>query len=91
MKTVNSEIIKKNVFEQLKWNSSVDAENINISVSDGTVWLDGIVKSYVEKISATKDAFHVRGVRHVNNNLEVHLLGESELPDDEQIKKNSLD
>lgn len=85
MTTSNSETIKNNVQDQLKWNNSVDASHVSVEVSNGIVFLQGDVKSYAEKITAARYAFLVPGVKNVENNLNVHFKGEANQPGDTQI------
>lgn len=90
MTTLNSETIKNYVQDQLKWDDSVDDSGISVDVSEGTVFLRGDVNSYAEKITAAKNAFLVPGVKHIENNLNVHFKGEANLPGDEQITHNVM-
>ena len=73
METPDTEIIKENVFDQLKWDSSVNAENININVSDGTVWLDGIVNGYIPKKEAINMATYTTGVKNVIDDILIKM------------------
>lgn len=86
-----ADIITKDVTDQLKWDDSVDDSNISVKVSENHVFLEGYVNSYGAKISAAKDAYLVPGVKHVENNLKVHLTEETSLPDDNQITRNIVD
>lgn len=72
MAPTNEEVIKQNVMEQLVWDDSVDANNIEAdAVPGGTVMLEGVVTSYAEKKSAGEDVCEVPGVKNVKNNLQV--------------------
>jgi len=51
----------------------VNAANIQVAVSHGTVTLGGSIASYTEKWQANRAAQRVRGVLSVTNNLEVEL------------------
>ncbi len=88
MDTKIADIITKDVTDQLKWDDNVDDSHISLKVSENHVFLEGHVNSYAAKISAAKDAYLVPGVKHVENNLEVHLTDETSLPDDDQITQN---
>jgi osmotically-inducible protein OsmY len=46
MKT--DELIQSDVISELKWEPSIDAAKIGVSVRDGIVTLDGYVNSFVE-------------------------------------------
>ena len=46
---VNDKELQRRVTSSLDWFSGVDAENIAVAVSDGTVSLEGTVGSFMEK------------------------------------------
>ena len=75
--------IKKDVEEELRWDPSLDATDIAVSVKDGVVELAGFVKSYTEKFEAEKAAKRVAGVAGVANDIEVRLPAVDERPDPE--------
>jgi hyperosmotically inducible protein len=50
---------------------SVDAHNVKIVTRDGVVTLRGPVESKAENDAVEKIAKHTRGVRQVNNELEI--------------------
>jgi osmotically-inducible protein OsmY len=87
MKT--DEQIKKDVIDQLYWDSSVDASKVKVEVKDGEVTLGGTVPSYSSRSSAETDACMVRGVASVDNDLKVEYL--LDIPTDEEIKKKIED
>ena len=63
-----------NVMEKLKFEPSIDATDITISIKEGgIVVLGGKVKSYAEKYLAEKAVEKVEKVRGVANELEVNL------------------
>ncbi|HEX4590673.1 MAG TPA: BON domain-containing protein [Gemmataceae bacterium] len=68
--------LQRDVLEELKWDPSVDAANIGVSVTNGVVTLSGNVPTLVEKYSAERAAKRVHGVRAVANELEVKLPGD---------------
>ncbi len=57
--------------DELSFDQAVDANDVNISVSDGIVTLSGKVENIIEKERAEKIAEMVRGVRSVVNDIEV--------------------
>jgi osmotically-inducible protein OsmY len=67
--------LQRGVLEELKWEPSVNAAHIGVSVKNGVVTLSGHVPSYWEKYSAEKAAKRVYGVRAVANELDVKLPG----------------
>lgn len=83
---MNDETIKRNVIDELYWDSRVDASEIKAEVSNGTVKLEGSVPTYGSKLVARNDAWNIEGVRSVINDLNVRY--KMEIPDDGKIKKN---
>jgi osmotically-inducible protein OsmY len=79
MKT-NSEL-QRDVVEELAWEPSVDAADIGVSVDNGVVILNGVVKSLSQKWTAERVAQRVEGVRAVTDELVVKLPGGSERSD----------
>ena len=75
--TVTDSELQRDVLEELKWEPSVDAAHIGVSVKEGVVTLSGHVSSYAEKYAAERAAKRVYGVKAVANELEVKLPGSS--------------
>jgi osmotically-inducible protein OsmY len=73
--------LQHDVIEELKFEPSVNAAHVGVSVRDGIVTLTGHVPSYWEKYGAEKAAKRVYGIRAVANELEVKLPGSSERTD----------
>ena len=73
--------LQRDVLDELKWEPSVDAAHIGVSVKDGIVTLSGHVSSYGEKYAAERAAKRVHGVKAVANELEVKLPGSSQRTD----------
>ena len=71
------------VLEELKWDPSVDATHIGVSVKDAVVTLSGHVSSYAEKYAAERAAKRVHGVRAVANDMDVRLPGEQKRTDED--------
>jgi len=67
----HDEIEKKDVKAALERNWSVDASDINISVSGTTVTLTGTVNSWYQKDEAGRIAWNTPGIWHVKNDLIV--------------------
>ena len=66
-------LIQSDVISELKWEPSIDAATIGVSVRDGIVTLDGYVNSFVEKLTAVRVASRVMGVKAVAHELKVRL------------------
>jgi osmotically-inducible protein OsmY len=65
--------LQRDVLNELKFDPSVNAAHIGVSVKDGVVTLGGHVSSYVEKYAAERAAKRVHGVRAIANELDVKL------------------
>lgn len=88
MKPQPKEIVKKNVIEQLAWNDSVDANNIQVEVEGQTVILKGIVNSYSSKVEAARETMLVARNYDIDNQLKVEFLTETPQITDNEIIEN---
>jgi osmotically-inducible protein OsmY len=75
--------IQKDVADELKWDPSLEDDDIAVAVRDGVVTLAGWVKSYLDKWRAERVASRVKGVKAVANDLEVKLPASSTRTDPE--------
>jgi osmotically-inducible protein OsmY len=82
------EIRKQDVVNQLTWDDSVNANEIDVEVFDGTVQLKGSVPNYIAKLAAERVAIQVGGVEKVENFLSVEFPPTITLPSDSQIAEN---
>lgn len=82
--------IQKDVADELKWEPSLEDDDIAVAVRDGVVTLAGYVKSYVDKWRAERVASRVKGVRAIANDLEVRLATGTERLDPD-IARAALD
>lgn len=71
--TRSDERILEDVCDALTEDRDLDARNIQVSVKDGEVTLDGTVNSRFEKRRAEDRADLISGVGHVQNNLRVNM------------------
>jgi len=85
--------LQRDVLDELAWEPSVDAAEIGISVENGIVILNGVVKSLNEKWTAERVAQQVEGVRAVTDELVIKLPGDSQYSDADiaQAAVNALD
>jgi hypothetical protein len=81
MKT--AEALKNDVEEELRWDPSVCAEKIGVSVTKGVVELDGHVGSLYEKWAAERAALRVGSVTSVASEIVVDLPFGSERTDED--------
>ena len=77
----NNAQLQRDVLDELLWDPSINAANIEVSADTGAVTLGGSIGSYTEKYTAERDARRVRGVVSVFNYLEVRLPPASERTD----------
>lgn len=75
--------VRRDVIEQLEWESSVDASQIGVTVKNGIVTLTGHVPHYTQKVAAEHVTKSVSGVKAVADELEVRLVGASQRSDTE--------
>jgi osmotically-inducible protein OsmY len=73
--------LQHDVLAELEWEPTVDAAEIGISVQDGIVTLNGVVKRLPEKWAAEEAALRIAGVRAVANEIEVKLIPGGERSD----------
>lgn len=75
MKT--AEQTKTDVEQELRWEPSVKAEQIGVSVRNGVVELDGHVASFYEKWGAEQAALRVANVKSIASEITVDLSSSS--------------
>jgi osmotically-inducible protein OsmY len=66
--------LQQDVEAELRWDPSVQAEDIGVTVKDEVVQLDGHVSSFFEKWSAESAAMRVQNVKAVANEIKVEVL-----------------
>jgi osmotically-inducible protein OsmY len=75
--------LQKDVMNELKWEPSIEAAEIGVSVRDGVVTLSGYVDSFYKKWAAERAAARVFGVKAVAEELKVRLPGSLERADED--------
>jgi osmotically-inducible protein OsmY len=73
--------LQHDVENELRWEPSVEATQIGVSIQDGIVTLNGAVDQYAEKLAAVRSAQRVYGVKAVADDIQVRLPGSSERTD----------
>ena len=73
--------LRKDVFEELTADPSLDAAEIAVTVKDGVVTLGGDVGSYAEKWAAERAVKRVAGVKGLAEEIQVKLPGPAERTD----------
>lgn len=66
-------LIQDDVITELKWEPSIDATKIGVSVRDGIVTLTGTVDSFAEKLAAERVATRVVGVKAMAQEIQVRV------------------
>jgi osmotically-inducible protein OsmY len=69
--------LRDDIIAELRWEPSLNAEQIGVETRDGVVTLGGHVNSYVEKWIAEEAAQRVSGLRALAIEMEVNLPGPS--------------
>jgi osmotically-inducible protein OsmY len=82
--------IERDIEDELRWDPSLENDDIAVSVRDGVVTLAGFVKSYLDKWHAERVAGRVKGVKAIANDLTVKLPSSSERSDPD-IARAALD
>jgi osmotically-inducible protein OsmY len=75
------EQIQEDVLRELKFEASLQPNEIGVAVKDGIVTLTGTVDSYLKRWTAEEAAHRVKGVVAVANDIEVRLPTSSERTD----------
>jgi osmotically-inducible protein OsmY len=68
--------IQMDVLAELRWDHSIQANEIGVAVKDGVVTLTGTVDTYLKKWKAEEAAHRVAGVAAVANDITVRTIGE---------------
>src|ERR1700733_2927189 len=75
--------IKRDVEDELRSDSEIDATDIAIAVKHGVVTIAGFVRSFRQRRKAEQDVKRVAGVVGIVNNIEVRLPVIHRRPDPE--------
>jgi osmotically-inducible protein OsmY len=65
--------LRRDVEQELEWDTRVDARDIGVAVKEGIVTLSGHVNSYAQRWAAQDAASSVEGVKALANEVEVKL------------------
>jgi len=83
------EDIKSDIVEHLLWDGRVDASDIAVTVTDGRVVLTGPTENYFAQRAAVEDAWSVRGVRDVIDEMRPGSGGTAGPVSDTELKLNA--
>lgn len=87
---MNDKELRQNVIDELEFEPSIDSADIGVAAENGVVTLSGHVTSYMQKISAERAAWRVKGVKAIAQEIEVRLPWDKKVHDDE-IAKRAID
>lgn len=65
--------LQRDVMNELRWEPSINPENIGVAVEDGVVTLSGSVESFADKWAAERATKRVAGVKAFAEEIEVRL------------------
>lgn len=69
----NDEQLRSDVEQELRWEPSVHAAQIGVSVKDGVVQLDGSVDNYFEKWGAERAAMRVMNTKALASEIKIDM------------------
>ncbi len=81
----NEEMKKQDIIDNLAWDDSVNANDVDVKVQDDTAILNGSVPTYAAKMASERNALSVPGIINVDNRLEISFPPEVSLPTDAEI------
>jgi osmotically-inducible protein OsmY len=70
-------LLESDIKESLDWDPGLDDSRIRVTADDGRVTLSGSVPTYYDEVLATEDAWTVAGVKALDDQLLVGLLGDA--------------
>ena len=82
--------LQRHVMDELKWEPTIQAAEIGVTVKDGVVTLSGNVDSYGKKWAADRAAKRIWGVKAVIEEIKVTLAGSYKRAD-KDIAKSATD
>ena len=69
--------LETDVQDELDWDPVFDSSRVSVKAHDGNVTLTGAVDSYYDTIVASDDAWSVSGVKSLDNELMIGLVGDA--------------
>jgi len=85
----DDEQLQSDVEQELRWDPSIRAERIGVSVKSGVVELDGHVESFYEKWAAERAAMRVTNAKAIASEIKVDLPS-SATRTDEDIARTAM-
>lgn len=87
---MNDSTLRQQILDELRYEPSIDENDIGVAVEDGIVTLTGHVPNYSQKAAVTRAVGRLKGVRGIADEIQVRYPGTSGTSDDE-IAKRVLD
>lgn len=75
----SNNLLENDVRDELDWDPRIDNSRVVVKATDGVVTLSGAVDSYHESVCAYEDAWRIKGVKDVENDLLIGPLGHAVL------------
>ncbi|MBF4507652.1 BON domain-containing protein [Flavobacterium sp. JLP] len=70
----SNDILRKEVIEAIEWEPLLSSNEIDVSVQDGIVTLEGTVDNYIQKREAEQAVKNIAGVKAVVDDVKVDLF-----------------
>lgn len=86
----SDEQIKKDVVDELYWDTRIDASKVNVTVENGSVHLSGEVPTFGDIATARAAAWGIPGVGGVSDDLTVFSTSPLPVPSDEDIRERVI-
>ncbi len=84
---MDDERLRQDIADELDFEPSIDATDIEVAVAGGIVTLTGHVRTCSEKVTAIDIVESIRGVREISNGIEVRPMGADVTADDEIARR----
>ena len=81
--------LRQDIFDELEYEPSIDAANVDVAVKDGIVTLTGNVTSFAQRMSLRDAVLRVRGVKAVVQEIEVVPVGTHAVTDEETARRTA--
>ncbi len=84
---MNDSELRELVIDELEFEPSIDAGNIDVAAKDGIITLSGYVASYAEKMATERAVRRVRGVNAIAQEIEIRYSTDKKINDDEIARR----
>jgi osmotically-inducible protein OsmY len=81
--------LQAKALDMLAFEPCIDSANIGVAVNHGVATLSGHVGSYLQKLSAERAVWRVKGIKAIAQEIEVRFANDKKLADD-QIAERAL-